>query len=199
MDSRDTSHYIDGGASSLRLAGTVGPQADLLQSPGALGRWLAGAGVAEPEAQSIALRLPDFLALRTAIRDCLERAVVGGSLPPASVEVLNATSGTVANVLALEASGAVPVAVERPASGSAPAAALLAGFARSAIALLGGQERERLRACRRARCGRYFVAARPSQVWCSPSCGNRARVARHHERAARRRRPPPFGPPERDA
>ncbi|MFE9682238.1 CGNR zinc finger domain-containing protein [Streptomyces sp. NPDC006285] len=29
---------------------------------------------------------------------------------------------------------------------------------------------------------RYFLQDHPRQEWCTPSCGNRARVARHHER-----------------
>ncbi|MFJ1549216.1 CGNR zinc finger domain-containing protein [Streptomyces sp. NPDC088246] len=29
---------------------------------------------------------------------------------------------------------------------------------------------------------RYFIKGHPRQEWRKPSCGNRARVARHHER-----------------
>ncbi|HEY8558609.1 MAG TPA: CGNR zinc finger domain-containing protein [Actinomycetes bacterium] len=39
-------------------------------------------------------------------------------------------------------------------------------------------------------CGRWFVASRPRQRWCSPTCGNRARVARFQERRRGRARRP---------
>ncbi|HEY5833083.1 MAG TPA: CGNR zinc finger domain-containing protein [Streptomyces sp.] len=45
-------------------------------------------------------------------------------------------------------------------------------------------ERDLLRACPAPRCVRYFVKQHPRREWCRPSCGNRARVARH---SARRR------------
>ncbi|WP_351234979.1 CGNR zinc finger domain-containing protein, partial [Streptomyces sp. NPDC002133] len=60
--------------------------------------------------------------------------------------------------------------------------ALAAALARAAIALLTGPDRARLRACHAPRCVRYFLKEHPRQEWCKPSCGNRARVARHHER-----------------
>ncbi|MEK8142006.1 CGNR zinc finger domain-containing protein [Streptomyces sp. M10(2022)] len=60
--------------------------------------------------------------------------------------------------------------------------ALAAGLARAAIGFLAGPDRTSLRACHAPRCVRYFVKEHPRQEWCKPSCGNRARVARHHER-----------------
>ncbi|MFF1926514.1 CGNR zinc finger domain-containing protein [Streptomyces sp. NPDC058221] len=60
--------------------------------------------------------------------------------------------------------------------------ALPAALARAVIGFLSGPDRTALRACRAPRCVRYFVKEHPRQEWCKPSCGNRARVARHHER-----------------
>ncbi|MFF3488386.1 CGNR zinc finger domain-containing protein [Streptomyces sp. NPDC002701] len=57
-----------------------------------------------------------------------------------------------------------------------------AALARAAVAFLAGPDRRRLRACHAPRCVRYFLQDHPRQEWCTPSCGNRARVARHHER-----------------
>ncbi|MER5688031.1 CGNR zinc finger domain-containing protein [Streptomyces sp. NPDC002205] len=45
-----------------------------------------------------------------------------------------------------------------------------------------GPDRAALRACHAPRCVRYFIEEHHRQEWCKPSCGNRARVARHHER-----------------
>jgi predicted RNA-binding Zn ribbon-like protein len=59
---------------------------------------------------------------------------------------------------------------------------LLAALATAAIAFLAGDTRERLRACPAPRCVRYFLQDDPRRSWCSPSCGNRARVARYHQR-----------------
>ncbi|WP_073946146.1 CGNR zinc finger domain-containing protein [Streptomyces kebangsaanensis] len=42
--------------------------------------------------------------------------------------------------------------------------------------------REQLRACTAPRCVRYFVKSHGRQEWCKPSCGNRARAARHYRR-----------------
>ncbi|MGO4751944.1 CGNR zinc finger domain-containing protein, partial [Streptomyces sp. 2MCAF27] len=69
--------------------------------------------------------------------------------------------------------------------GSTEADRLVAALARDAIGFLAGPERERLRACPAPRCVRYFVKDHPRQEWCKPSCGNRARVARHHHRRHR--------------
>ncbi|MYS74029.1 hypothetical protein GTY88_26960, partial [Streptomyces sp. SID5926] len=44
---------------------------------------------------------------------------------------------------------------------------------------------KRLRACHAPRCVRYFLKEHPRQEWCRPSCGNRARVARHQDRQRR--------------
>ncbi|MDX3639807.1 CGNR zinc finger domain-containing protein [Streptomyces sp. MB09-02B] len=75
--------------------------------------------------------------------------------------------------------GADPVLHHRPATGEDPLAAALA---RAALAFLASPERQRLRACHAPRCVRYFLKEHPRQEWCKPSCGNRARVARHHDR-----------------
>jgi predicted RNA-binding Zn ribbon-like protein len=52
------------------------------------------------------------------------------------------------------------------------------------IDFLASDDRQRLHACPAPRCVRYFLRERPQQAWCKPSCGNRARVARHYQRHA---------------
>jgi predicted RNA-binding Zn ribbon-like protein len=61
---------------------------------------------------------------------------------------------------------------------------LTAGLARAVMELLCSPARDLLRACPAPRCVRYFVKDHPRQEWCTPSCGNRARVARHYRRRA---------------
>ncbi|CAM5667729.1 hypothetical protein SNARM312S_03139 [Streptomyces narbonensis] len=63
-----------------------------------------------------------------------------------------------------------------------PNVRLLAALARAAIDFLSGPQREQLRACTAPRCVRYFVKSHGRQEWCKPSCGNRARAARHYQR-----------------
>ncbi|MCP9211764.1 CGNR zinc finger domain-containing protein [Streptomyces sp. NEAU-Y11] len=63
-----------------------------------------------------------------------------------------------------------------------PRIRLLGALARSAIDFLSGPEVRQLRACTAPRCVRYFVKAHGRQEWCKPSCGNRARAARHYRR-----------------
>ncbi|KUO05587.1 CGNR zinc finger domain-containing protein [Streptomyces caeruleatus] len=63
-----------------------------------------------------------------------------------------------------------------------PKVRLVAALARAAIDFLSGPQREQLRACTAPRCVRYFVKNHGRQEWCKPSCGNRARAARHYQR-----------------
>lgn len=158
------------GVPALQLA-----NADL-GSTGDLGRWLAEAGEwAAGAKEEMVLRLPDFARLQETVRDLFEASVGGGPFPAAAVERLNEASSRVPRVLRLDPS--LSAAVEEPVSGNATATAL-AALARSAIETLAGADRERLRRC--PACGRYFLASRGDQRWCSAPCGNRTRVARHY-------------------
>lgn len=76
-----------------------------------------------------------------------------------------------------EASAAV-----RP--GTPPPAAALSAIAADAITLFV-EDGTLLRACRAPGCVLYFVKDHPRREWCSASCGNRARAARHYDRHRR--------------
>ena len=65
---------------------------------------------------------------------------------------------------------------------SDPAAAVLSTFAEEAVALFGDGNASRLRVCDGPDCGLYFVKDHPRREWCSPTCGNRVRAARHYRR-----------------
>ncbi|NWF25441.1 CGNR zinc finger domain-containing protein [Streptomyces sp. PKU-EA00015] len=195
-------------ALTIRHDGRGGVADDLAETAG-LTEWVrrhaeeldgagaAGAPVPEPfraaafvadEASLTAVR-----DLRTAVRSLFARAVRPGPPSPAdarwllpegdALERLNGAAATVPVVPRLEwADGTAPVVVSR-STGTVPAhEALTAALARAAIAFLASPDRERLRACLAPRCVRYFLKEHPRQEWCKPSCGNRARVARHHER-----------------
>lgn len=63
-----------------------------------------------------------------------------------------------------------------------PARQALASIAAEAVELFTGENRVLLRACYAPGCVLYFVKDHPRREWCSPSCGNRVRAARHYRR-----------------
>ncbi|MDX3544106.1 ABATE domain-containing protein [Streptomyces europaeiscabiei] len=186
---------------ALDLALTVrhdgdGGVTDDLTDPMGLATWIlahadvlpAVAGPAADEAALTAVR-----DLRGAVRALFARAVSPGEPSPAdaarllpvpeALERLNEAAALAPTVPVLTwGPGAEPVVRHEPATGEDPLTAVLA---RAALAFLASPERQRLRACHAPRCVRYFLKEHPRQEWCRPSCGNRARVARHHERHKR--------------
>ncbi|MGI5253322.1 CGNR zinc finger domain-containing protein [Actinacidiphila glaucinigra] len=187
---------------ALELVSTVrhdgdGGVADDLGDPSALTAWVRehvpehGGFTADDAA------LTDVLALRRAVRALFARAVAPA--PPSSADArrlmpaeealahLNAAAARVPVVprLVWEAQEAPAARLEpavEPAGRAGAAARIVAELARAAVDFLAGPERERLRACTAPRCVRYFVKSHGRQEWCKPSCGNRARVARHYRR-----------------
>jgi predicted RNA-binding Zn ribbon-like protein len=157
--------------------------ADMLASPSELGRWLElHEGALGPGGQEVALRVGDFRALRGTIATLLAAAMRAAPLPDEAVERLNEASANVPVSARLDASDPARPAAAWSRRGGSRTSEILAAIATSAIEVIGGPDRERLRTCPAARCGRSFLAARTAQVWCSPGCGNRMRVARHHAR-----------------
>ena len=158
-----------------------GDAVDFLVTLGGLSDWLKAEGKRlDGWAPVTHEDLSDFLAMRAAIRELFD-ALVGGGVPSEDVvRVINAASARAPAYPELDCSGARPQIRERGLGGGAAAA--LAAVARSAIDVAGGPNRERLRVCEAPGCSRLFVATNPRRRWCSESCGNRARVARHYER-----------------
>ncbi|MFD5825369.1 CGNR zinc finger domain-containing protein [Lentzea sp. NPDC060358] len=67
-------------------------------------------------------------------------------------------------------------------SEGSPADRERASIAAEAVELFTGADRVLLRACYAPGCVLYFVKDHPRREWCSASCGNRARAARHYRR-----------------
>jgi predicted RNA-binding Zn ribbon-like protein len=163
------------GELAVDLANTLqlqrdGTTADLLADQDGLARWLRGAG--GPDAVSFR----QLHMLRDHVRALLAAAIERRILPPAAVTAVNRAGAAAPAVTQLEADELV---IRYHAS---PPEAFLADIAASAITLVGGPGRDRLRQCGAPGCGRWFLASRPRQRWCSPACGNRARLARFHQR-----------------
>ena len=123
-----------------------------------------------------------LLQLRAVLRDVLTAIVDGAQVPRDGLDSINdlAARGPVTLTARLGADGFV---IDR-ASPASSDAVLRADIARSALALLAEPARAMLRLCRAPGCTLFFLAERPRQQWCSTSCGNRARVARHYARRA---------------
>ncbi|MFG2492932.1 CGNR zinc finger domain-containing protein [Streptomyces caniferus] len=173
-----------------------GGVADDLAGPEGLAVWVrersalldCAAGPALPdEALHTAVR-----ELRAAVRSLFARAVRPGPpssadahrlLPEEALRRLNAAAALVPTAPRLSWEPGAPPAVRHHPTGSpATADRIVAALARAALDFLTGPDRALLRACPAPRCVRYFVKDHARQEWCTPSCGNRARVARHHER-----------------
>jgi predicted RNA-binding Zn ribbon-like protein len=162
------------GELAVDLANTLRPARDgsvldPLTDQDARARWLRGTGGPD------AIGPSQLVALRGHVRALLDAAVARRTLPPAAVTAVNQAGAAAPGFAQLEAGELV---VRYHAS---PADAFLADIATSAIGLVG-PERDRLRRCEAPGCGRWFLASRPRQTWCSPGCGNRARLARFHQR-----------------
>jgi predicted RNA-binding Zn ribbon-like protein len=191
---------------ALDLAVTVrhdghGGVADDLTEPAGLTRWVRehavaldayGFAAAGAESALDAAALAAVVEVRTAVRALFARAVLPGApssadagrLPSAEQALgrLNAASALVPVTPRLDWPPDGPPAARCAAPGAPAADRLTAALARAAIAFLTGPDRENLRACPAPRCVRYFIKEHARQEWCKPSCGNRARVARHHAR-----------------
>ncbi|MGW2589626.1 CGNR zinc finger domain-containing protein [Streptomyces sp. NPDC001515] len=184
-------------ASTIRHDGDGGVADDLATVRGTT-RWLraqsglpAGPGPSGEFTADEELR-SEIVELRQAVRALFARAVSPGPPSPADAGALPPAGRALARLNAAAAGEPVVPHLDWPADG-VPATRLLsaeedarvrllAALARAAIDFLSGPRRESLRACAAPRCVRYFVKSHGRQEWCKPSCGNRARAARHYRR-----------------
>ncbi|WP_198601347.1 CGNR zinc finger domain-containing protein [Streptomyces sp. MH60] len=187
---------------ALDLALTVrhdghGGIADDLADPAGLTAWVSAHPGVLPDTAVFAADAPALAAVRdvrAATRALFARAVRPGEPSPAdaarllpvpqALRLLNEAAARTPTVPVLAwTDAAEPVVRAAPAQGTR--ADLAAALAQAVIGFLAGPDRQRLRACHAPRCVRYFLKEHPRQEWCKPSCGNRARVARHQDRHRR--------------
>lgn len=179
-------HDGDGGVAD-DLA-TVRGTTDWIRKQGPL---LAGHVPAEGLTADEDLRL-GIIDLRQAVRALFARLVSPAPPSPADAHRLMPADRAMDRLNTAAAREPVAPQLHWP-EGRAPAARLLTGeedpyvrlvaaLARAAIDFLSGPQSTRLRSCTAPRCVRYFVKSHGRQEWCKPSCGNRARAARHYRR-----------------
>jgi predicted RNA-binding Zn ribbon-like protein len=163
---------------------------DGLETAGGLSAWLAAIADRMPARalDADASRHPEFLALRDAVREALHAALDGKPVPAAALEVVNGVAGRApASPFAVARADGPPRAETRYHTADATDVAL-ATVAADAIELLTGADAEHLRACGAPGCVLVFLKDHPRRTWCSATCGNRVRQARHYRRAREARR-----------
>ncbi|MFG1624546.1 CGNR zinc finger domain-containing protein [Kribbella sp. NPDC049227] len=184
-------------ASTIRHDGQGGVVDDLATIEGT-SRWIHAqaellAGDVSPDDLTAdePLRL-GIIELRRAVRALFARTVSPAPPSPADAQRLMPADQAIAQLNAAAARELVAPQLNWPTDG-APTARLLSAednaqvrlvavLARAAIDFLSGPQRTHLRSCTAPRCVRYFVKSHGRQEWCKPSCGNRARAARHYKR-----------------
>jgi predicted RNA-binding Zn ribbon-like protein len=124
------------------------------------------------------------------LRDALRRLAAeatGDPRPPATAPGLTRQDAIVTlNALATArpefvwpAGGHPSGAYRAPGTAADLAVALIA---HQGVELFSGPKRDLLRPCLAPNCPLFFVKDHARREWCSPACGNRARVARHYQR-----------------
>jgi predicted RNA-binding Zn ribbon-like protein len=168
------------------VGGTV---VDGLADPASAQAWLEGLAERLPDGGNPSEAWPtreDLVALRNAVRVALHAAVTGAAQDAAALEEINRSSARAPRS---------PIAKWRPDAdpvagtdfhGASRADVVTGALASDAIDLLTGPRRGDLRACGAPGCILMFLKHHPRREWCSNTCGNRARQARHYQRARRR-------------
>ncbi len=165
-------------------ADTSGLHDDLASREG-LDAWLSEAGVgSEPSSAA-------ELALARRLRDAVRRlaAQVTGDERQTAHSPTRELAAALGDLNDLVAHLPVPQLAfvdgalrETSSADSSAVVTALARLARESIALLGGPDAAKLRACYAPGCVLYFMKTHPRREWCSVTCGNRARAARHYEK-----------------
>jgi len=185
---------LPGEPAPVRLMNTIwadtGGVHDDLTTPAALHGWL---GAVDPRYAADAVQdpRPGELAEAKLLRDSLRRlaAFVTDDARPAAQSPVESVDDAVAAVnravthlphaqLVIRG-GRLHRGRLAPAS---PTRVALAELAHDSVDVLTRPGATKLRACHAPRCLLYFVRSQPRREWCSETCGNRARAARHYRR-----------------
>lgn len=181
--------YWLGGRPSVDFTNTLRERwrrrVETLVTPGDLGRWLVGAGLARDALPVSGAMLREARELREAIDACIAAAVERRPVPGAAVAQVDdwLVHAGIRPQLVVGDDG-VPVLGERAAADSARRA--LGVLALDAARVLGDPaQRARLRVCASPTCSARFYDRSPAgrRIWCSMrECGNEAKARRHRAR-----------------
>jgi predicted RNA-binding Zn ribbon-like protein len=169
---------------ALDVANTVrvddGRQIELLSTPADLAGWFDVEPAPLPRPDVIDQDcLGRFRSVRDATLRVLHSAAKGEPLPPAAVDDVNqmVRDASVHRLLTGTIGEAEHVVAQHDLT-----TALLGHAAAAVVDLIARDDLANLAVCHAPACGQFFHRARPNQRWCSPGCGNRARVDRHRHR-----------------
>jgi predicted RNA-binding Zn ribbon-like protein len=169
------------------LYASGGEPVDGLDTPASANAWLAGLAERLPGGGTGAgPKRAELIDLRQVVSEALH-ALVDGAVPArACMEALNrySTRGPRSRV-ARWRDGSLPVRGWHYGRASR-ADIVLSALAADAIELLTGPDGANVRACGAPGCVLLFVKGHTRREWCSGSCGNRARQARHYRRTHNR-------------
>ena len=195
-----TPHYGSGGRAALLLRRPTGAATaslsvdfvntvvcpacrvkDALSSLGDFARWTR----AHPDLPSLMWTQPGLnrlMVLREDLRLLFEHSIEHRRPPLGPLSQVNACLRLAPVHLELKWRG-TRLSFEEVLESRDPEQRWMGIVARSAVELLGGPFRQRLRRCQAPDCLHYLVARTRGQLWCSATgCGNRVRVARHYRR-----------------
>jgi len=164
-------------ADTVRVVGDR--EVELLEDEATLGVWIAAELSRYPSARAAQGRLDDVRELRDLVRGLLMAHAREEPLSASGIESINAVSARSPSFPILSRDGDREIVDIN----DDPFDMFAAEVARSLIEVISGDSSPVGR-CTAPRCGMFFVPMSRRQRWCSPECGNRARVARHATRAA---------------
>ncbi|WP_100445886.1 CGNR zinc finger domain-containing protein [Glycomyces xiaoerkulensis] len=189
---RDGSRH-DEAPPPLALANTVytrrGKLLDALATTDEFAAWLARAApdletpVPEAATRSVSeADLRDARDLRDAVRGLFAAVAEDREPEPEHRDRLNRTAASAPHWPELRWDGG-PRRERR--SDAEPVTAALAEIAASAVDLFTADSRPSIDSCASPECVRFLIRDDPRRKWCSPECGNRARVSRYHHKRQR--------------
>lgn len=161
-----------------------GRPVDLLPDVRTLAGWLSARGLTTGRSASVADQdLVRVRELRTAIRAAFTARSAGRRPPRPAVATINAAAALVPSTPRLHWSGENPECETVWDEGARTMDVALAELATNAIDTLLGDCSDRLRLCEAHGCNRMFIQDHRRRRWCSRTCGDRVRVARHYRKA----------------
>lgn len=153
---------------------------DALDDPVALDWWLAEHGLAAAPAATCR-DVTDAALLRAALRGVLSARIGTATPGAADVAAVNTAASTSPGAPQLDVVDGRFRLDWAPVRGGVAEA--MAVVARDAIALVTSESGSRVHECGAGDCVRLFLPDRTTRTWCSTTCGNRVRAARHYARA----------------
>lgn len=182
----DVDHAFVSGNLALDFVGTLkwrrrDEPEDSLDTPGALGDWLAQSGLLDVS-RTTRSQLQEAVRLREAIYRTAQAALAGEPYAPEDVVTMNAAAARPPVTPVLDADR------RRRTAGTVHAA--LSSIARAAIDVLGAEVDAPIKECGRDECTRIYLdrSRGHRRTWCGmDECGNRVNAAAYRRRQAAKR------------